>query len=486
MRAGPKFAADDEPLNLSHLPPGGPERVIAFIQEYATIPAGKGAGRAVVLRDFQKEFIYGAFAPGVVVAGFSLPRGSGKTGLSAMICLYALYGAGTMGPRVFACATSERQAGHVFDACRSMAELHPALARRSQIHTSKIVVPGTDGRLEPLPATPAALQGYAPALVVVDECAEVSASTFEAMQLSLGKTPHSLLIGISTAPVDPDSSWNRLRDLAQSGEDKSLYWREWSAPEGCDPSDPAVWAACNPAYGDFLDPAAIASSFKTTRLESFMRYRLNMPVSDAGAWIPWGTFEALAAPGPVPAGTRIVVGFDGSVSGDSTVLIGATVDPEPYVFVIAAWEAPENPQGAKGWQVPRAEVSAAVAAVYDRYDVAEFCADPPYWRSEIQQWAAEYPNVVEFPSHQPARMGPATDLVYSLITDKRLAHDGSDLLMRHVRNCVVRQTTAGDVVSKNHKDSPRRIDAAIGMILAVSRAVWHSNQPQKRYRVGAF
>jgi phage terminase large subunit-like protein len=436
------------------------------------------------LRPFQREFIEGAFAPGVMTAGLSIGRGNGKTGLSAALCTYALYGADTFGPRVFAVASSERQASILFGEVSAMVAMDPELTAISQVHSSKVVVPSTDGLLSPLPASPKALQGYAPALVVVDECAEVDAATFEAMALSLGKTANSLLIGISTAPVDPDSSWNRLRELAHAGEDPSLYWREWSAPEGCDPSDPAVWAACNPAYGDFLDPAAVASSYRTTRLESFMRYRLNMTVEDAGTWIPWGVFEGLAEPREIPAGSRVVLAFDGSVNTDSTALVAVTVDERPFVSLLSLWERPD---GVQDWQVPRDAVESAVEAAMSRFDVVELVADPHWWQSEIQRWEVRWPGrVLTFGPHVPQRMVPACDKAYALISEGRLSHSGDKRLEAHVRHCVVRQTSAGPVITKDHKNSARKIDAAIALIIGVDRALWHAHQPVKRRRAYAF
>ena len=60
-----------------------------------------------------------------------------------------------------------------------------------------------------------------------------------------------------------------------------------------------------------------------------------------------------------------------------------------------------------------------------------------------------------------ARMGPATARFYQLVVDGELTHDGSSALARHVANAILREDSRGARLSKEHKDSPRRIDAAV-------------------------
>jgi phage terminase large subunit-like protein len=80
-------------------------------------------------------------------------------------------------------------------------------------------------------------------------------------------------------------------------------------------------------------------------------------------------------------------------------------------------------------------------------------------------------------------MAPATDLAYAMISEGRMSHNGDERLCRHVRNCVVRPTVAGDMIGKDHKSSPRKVDAAIAMIIALARASHYATQPVKRRRV---
>jgi phage terminase large subunit-like protein len=70
-----------------------------------------------------------------------------------------------------------------------------------------------------------------------------------------------------------------------------------------------------------------------------------------------------------------------------------------------------------------------------------------------------------------ARMGPATARAYALIMNGALSHDGDPAgpgPPRRRRHPQAR--LAGARLAKEHKDSPRRIDACVAAVMAVHRA----------------
>ena len=173
----------------------------------------------------------------------------------------------------------------------------------------------------------------------------------------------------------------------------------------------------------------------------------------------------------------MVLGFDGSASGDSTVLIGCTVD-NPHIFVVDIWADDGDPR----WRVPRGEVDATVDAAFDRFDVVELACDPWGWRSEIEAWAKRHGErrVLEFNTGSAARMGPATDRLYQAVTAETVTHDTDKRLATHIANCVAKSTTHGDLVTKDRRNSPRKIDAAVGAIIAFDRVAAASRLAPKR------
>jgi phage terminase large subunit-like protein len=141
--------------------------------------------------------------------------------------------------------------------------------------------------------------------------------------------------------------------------------------------------------------------------------------------------------------------------------------------------------GDRGWRVPRTEVDAVVAGAFAKWDVVELAADPWGWRSEIETWAKRHGDrrVLEWNTGAAQRMAPATDRLYQAVMTRTVTHDGDRRLAAHVAHCVAKSTPMGDLVTKDKRGSPRKIDAAVAAIVALDRAAWHTLRPSKRKAV---
>lgn len=490
VSAGPKKAVTAGPLDLSMLPQKRDyRRIDAFAREFLKVPKGTGAGEPFKMRRWQKNDIAKRFFPptgkrprqGLV----SMSRGNGKSGLAAVFGMYALLADEVQGAQVLIVASDERQARLIFNTCRRMVELEPRLAERVQVFSDRLYYPETDSTLQPLPAEPAALQGFDPSLTIVDELHVVTEQVWDAMALASGKRPESLTLAISTPSDRLDSvMWRLVEYGRQNPEDKAFQLVEYAAPDKCRLDDREAWKLANPALGDFLHEDAIEATLKTTREAPFRRYRLGQWVGSADSWLPWGVWETLEHPDGLelpPDGETIALAFDGSASGDSTALIGCTL--AGHVFTVGLWEAPEDDDR---WRVPRHEVTSRIEEAFGRWDVRELACDPWGWRSELEEWAnASWSggNVVEWNTAHAGRMAPATDRLYAAVLDGTVTHDGSARLAEHLSNCVAKRTPMGDLVTKDKRGSKRKIDAAVAAIVAYDRAAWHVAHPPKRRRV---
>lgn len=490
FKAGPKAATAAHPLDLSGLPEKRDyRRIAAFSERFLVVPKGTGALEPFRLRRWQRDLVKSVYPPTgrrPRQALWSMPRGNGKTGLAAVLAAYGLFADETPGAQVLVVASDERQARHVFNAVRRMVELSPELREQTQIFTDRLYVPATDSTLQPLPAEPGALQGFDPTLAIVDELHVVTEPVWDAMALAAGKRPESLTLAIST-PADRTDSvmWRLVEHGRRNPDDKLFRLREYAAPDGCALDDREAWKIANPALGDFLHADAVEATVRTTPEASFRRYRLGQWTGSANAWLPWGAWDACASPSLTlpPEETKIVLAFDGSASGDSTALIGATVEERPHVFVVGMWEAPKDDHH---WRVPRAEVAGVVAGAFDRWEVLELAADPWGWRTELEQWSSTHKNVVEWNTAHAGRMAPATDRAYAAIVEGRLTHDGDPRLSAHMSHAVAKRSALGDLISKDKRGSTRKIDAAVSAIVALDRAAWHLANPKKRRKVAAF
>jgi phage terminase large subunit-like protein len=190
-------------------------------------------------------------------------------------------------------------------------------------------------------------------------------------------------------------------------------------------------------------------------------------------WIGPDVWMACRVERRLQEGETIVLGFDGSEKRDTTVLAASTLDG--FVTPLAVWERPAR--GGENWRVPRSEVHAAIDFAMEEYDVVELAFDPPGWYSEGDEWTERYgEKVVMFETKQPKRMAPACERFQTGAKEGKVSHNGHEVLARHVGHCVGKETPWGVLITKDHPDSPRKIDAAVASVIAYERAMWHAQE----------
>jgi phage terminase large subunit-like protein len=227
--------------------------------------------------------------------------------------------------------------------------------------------------------------------------------------------------------------------------------------------DAARWRDINGIVQLWQDP--------TTDRRYWERVWTNRPNRWSEAWLPGGKWELLEKKRR-PAGSEIVLGFDGSYDHRSAGLVGCTLDG--HEFVLGEWDAPPGDL-ARDWRIPSATVDAAVADAMASYEVLELACDPTRWSSEIEGWAELYGDVVvDFPTNAPKRMVQACARFYAAVTSGQdLTHDGNEVLARHLHNATLKETVDGAYIVKEGRDSVRRINLATAAVIAYERAMWH-------------
>src|SRR4029079_9800536 len=91
----------------------------------------------------------------------------------------------------------------------------------------------------------------------------------------------------------------------------------------------------------------------------------------------------------IPPGAKITLGFDGSKHNDATGLVGTDIETGHQV-TLGVWERPRDLRADDFWEVPAPEVHEAVEYAFSTGDVWRMYADPPYWQTELDEWAGEY------------------------------------------------------------------------------------------------
>lgn len=197
------------------------DTVITFL-ETLCIPEGPKAGQPLKLAEFQKRFVRGAMADGVMVGCLSIGRGNAKTALSAGIALGSLMGVWDDQPRreIILAARNRDQAktafGFIVGFIDGLAEAERELftiRRGSRLEIEYAENGG--GLVRAIAADGRSILGGAPTLAILDERAaweKDKGDTLENAILSgLGKRNGRALI-ISTAAPDDANTFSRWMD----------------------------------------------------------------------------------------------------------------------------------------------------------------------------------------------------------------------------------------------------------------------------------
>ena len=362
-----------------------------------------------------------------------MPRKQGKSAVGSLLALDGLLFDG-VGAEVFSAAAEKEQARIVFGEAKRSVAASGDLSGYVTPLRDVLEVPATNSVYRVLSAEAYSKEGLNISRAVVDELhAHQSADLWEVMTQASAARRDPLVIAITTAGVMTDVRgedsvchrlWKHGVDVASRAvDDPSFFFAWWGAPEGADHRDPEVWRAANPGYGDLVDPEDFASTIARTPEAAFRTKRLNMWVASRTTFLPAGAWDAVAdAERIIEPGARLVLGFDGSRSGDTTALVGVTVEDVPHVFVLDVWERPPN--APVDWQVPRHEVLDTIRDACSTYDVREVAVDIYLWQTEMSDLEAEGIPIVAM-SQQASTMVPATQRFYEAVTGARLTHDAT-------------------------------------------------------------
>ncbi len=474
---------------------GDGEFAVEFAEAFGSIGkdgiAGR-AGEALHMRPWQIELLKQLYARdenGGLLAQTALigmPRKNGKSALSsAAIGLYSLLAEGINGGEVIAVAAEKEQARIVFGEAKRMVE-DSELADLVTVYKDSIFVPSTNSVFRVVSAEAYSKEGLNPSRVIMDELhAHKNREIFDVFSLAMGNRGKiGQLVAITTAGVKSDStgqdsicySLYNYGKRVSTGEiiDPSFFMAWWEAPPEMDHRDPVAWQVANPGFGDIVSAEDFESAVRRTPEAEFRTKRLNQWVSSQISWLPNGTWDAVAEPREVSPDEEIVLGFDGSFSGDCSVIVGSTVPKAegeiPYVFLVKAWEKDENIHD-DTWRVNIAEVEEEILNFCRKYPkVREVACDPFRWQRSMEVLADQGVPIVEYPSTSARRMVVGCAKFFDYVTEQRIAHDGNPLLARHLSNAVTKTDNLGIRIVKENRASARRIDAAVAAVLAVDRA----------------
>lgn len=284
-----------------------------------------------------------------------------------------------------------------------------------------------------------------------------------------------------------DHRWGECEDL---GDTEAL---ELAILESY--GDAMEWNSVDGIVGKIFDP-------RTTESES-RRYYLNDIVSEQNSWVEVHQLRTKLVPKmDIPPKTMITLGFDGATTDDSTALLGCVVDTGE-LFRIRIEEKPdtllrdENGNEVK-WEVNYQAFDAAVAHAFKTWKVVGFFADPPFWQTYVDGWDAKYGDQLLVQAGQASairwwtkRDTPMSlalerlhDAICSMDDDVQVRIQDDKAVVRHFINARVWERPAGNVIGKESKKSPKKIDACMAGTLAYeARAAYlhHGDKPKSSF-----
>lgn len=463
----------------------------------ALIPIAKDSiagrsGEPIVFRDWQRQLLRHAlarredktFTHRIYLAGAG--RKNGKTALISVLPIYfGLFG--DHGGEIYSAAADRDQAKLVMSHAKRAVELQQEFAGQIRIFRDALEFKNTGTIYRALSSEAFTKEGLSASLVIADELAAwPSRDLFDVLSLSMGARRSPLMVAITTAGARIDTKGQdsiaftlyqlAKRRIAGEHQDETLGMAWWEAGAGAY-LEPERWAEANPGLlsePPILSMDDLISAQKRTPEGEFRTKRLNEFVASSTAWIPSGAWDACAdSTLKLEPKDRIVIGYDGSFSNDSTAIVACRIS-DGALFVLGHWEKPLDDNH---WRVPIEEVELRMEELARVYDVAELVCDPFRWQRSMEVWRSAGLPVVEFPQ-TPNRMVPATSGMFDAIINKRLKHDGDPRLTRHVSNATPYASRYGVMLRKEH--SNKKIDLAVAAILALSRAMTLGTQAPKK------
>ena len=475
------------PVDSTHLAVSKGIEISNFINSMCIQTKDTVAGRAgepIVLRPWQKELLNHIFAvrdDGLLkhrTALVGMARKNGKSALSSGIALWGLF-MGDDGSEIYSCAADRDQARIVFGDAKKMIEAEPELMSQAKLYRDAIEIPSMGSVYRVLSSEAFTKEGLSPTLVVYDELhAAPNRELFDVMTLGMGARREPLLLAITTAGVKTDNTGQDsvAYSLYQYGQkvargevdDPSFFMSWWESPTESNHRDPEVWKLANPAFGDLNSVEDFESAVKRTPEAEFRTKRTNAWVSSQTAWLPNNAWESRVIKKEIDKDVPVILGFDGSFSGDASVIVGVTIEEVPHVFLVEAWE--KQPEDTDDWRVDSLEVENSIIEACSRMNVKEIACDPFRWQRTMQVLQDAGLPIVEWPSTSASRMIPACSKFYDAVVSEKLTNDGNPLLTRHISNAVVKVDRLGPRIVKEHRGSPRKIDGAVASIIAFDRA----------------
>lgn len=422
-------------------------RVVRFFERYLTHHKGRWARQPFVLEPWQRRDIIEPLFGTMDRRGrrkyrealIGIPRKNGKSELAAGLALYGLFADGEYGAEVYSVAGSRDQARIVFSTARQMVLASAFLNGMAKIYRDAIEVPETGSVYRVLSSDAGLAHGYNPHFVVVDELhVHKTPDLYEAMRSGTAARDQPMLLSITTAGWDRKSLCWKLYQHGKKGGDAQFFFRWWELPEDGSLANSKHLRQANPASWvtiEFLKSQARAGGLPENVVR---RLHGNQWTLTDDIWIRPALWDRCAGKPSIPVGSDVVIGVDAAPKKDSTAVVVVRRDDDGKHHWMVRIFQPDEATGYLNFGL----LADYIRELAEVFNVRRIAFDPFTVMQLMLDLHDEGLPVEEFPQNH-ARMVPASQNLYDLVTDQRLVHNGDEELRHQALSAVAAETSRG-------------------------------------------
>lgn len=377
-------------------------------------------------------------------------------------------------PLIQLLATSEDQVDNVYRPLQAMAR-GPILSELMQVREGFIRLPN-EGRIDVVTSSAQSRLGNPITFALMDET-QLYTQTNKLIRVA--ETMRRGLAGMGGRSMETTNTWDPAeQSVAQrtyESRSKDIFKFYEQPPAHLnynDPSERREIHAFNYAGSPHVSLDAIgAEAAEIAELDPAQAERFygNRIVAGLGTWMDVDRWDSRArGDSAVEFGAQIVVGMDGSDTDDWTGIRAETQAGHQFTPEFAdgrpmIWNPADH-----GGQVPRLEVEAAVDHLMKTFRVVRMYVDPPYWETEVDQWAEKYGEkvVIRWATFRPNQMHAAAERLLTDVVkaDSEFTHDGCVTTTAHMR-AAKKQARLNNRYVLTKPGDGRKIDLAVSSIL---------------------
>lgn len=511
-------------LPTSHYDEAKADRAVMFI-ECMRHTKGKWAGQPFYLLPWQEQLIRDVF--GVVKADgtrqfktvwVEIMKKAGKSELAAAVALYLLYGDGEHSPEVYGAAADRQQASIVYNVAKGMVEQSDSLMKRSKIldATKRLINYQNNGVYQVLSAEVKTKHGFSVSGLVMDEVhAQPNRDLYDVLTKGSGLARQQpLYFLITTAGNDVRSIAYELHQKAldiMDGRkvDPTFYPMVWGVPMDADWQDENEWIKANPSLGTTITLEGLREEYQKAKgnpaeENGFRQLMLNQWVKQTIRWMPMDKWNECAFPVDPDAlrGRPCYGGLDLSTTTDVTafVLVFPPDDENGKFEILPFFWVPEETldvrvrQSGVPYDVWKGRgylkttegnvlhygfIREEIRQLGEIYNIREIAYDRWGATEMIQNLQDDGFAVVPFGQGFTSMSPPTKDLMNKVL-EHRIAHGGNPVLGWMMDNVAISMNPTGDI-KMNKAKSSEKIDGAVALVMAMDRAVRHTEDAPSVY-----